>query len=348
MLIVNTCSFIEAARAESVRTILDAAKLKADGRREAGGRRRLHGPALPRRAHARARRGRRRVRRIGRARHDRRGGGSGASPAAPRRCASDLPMFTQRRSPAISTTPRPRARWRRRRGPRSSRSRRGATTRARFARSRRSAGRSGRGGRTTSSRRPRRLARRGVREINLIAQDSSHYGRDHGDAAGLAGLLARLDGVAGLRWIRVHYLYPNTVDRSLDRDDGAAARKVVKYVDMPLQHAHPAVLKRMRRGGSAESHLELIGRFREAMPDVAMRSTFIVGFPGETDEEFDDARARSSRRPASTISASSRTRTRPGRPRRRSTTTSPPRSRKPAATVSWPPSRRSPSKRTRR
>ncbi len=130
------------------------------------------------------------------------------------------------------------------------------------------------------------LARRGVKEINLIAQDSSHFGRDRGDAAGLAGLLTRLDQVPDLRWLRVHYLYPNTVtDRLIEAM--ALSPRVVKYVDMPLQHAHPAMLKRMRRGGSAESHLQLLGRFRSAMPDAALRSTFIVGFPGETEQEFE-------------------------------------------------------------
>jgi ribosomal protein S12 methylthiotransferase len=131
------------------------------------------------------------------------------------------------------------------------------------------------------------LARRGVKELNLIAQDSSHFGRDRDDAAGLAGLLSRLDAIPDLRWIRVHYLYPNTVtDRLIETMAGCAG--VVKYVDMPLQHAHPEMLKRMRRGGSAESHLALLGRFREAMPDAAMRSTFIVGFPGETEREFEE------------------------------------------------------------
>jgi ribosomal protein S12 methylthiotransferase len=129
------------------------------------------------------------------------------------------------------------------------------------------------------------LAGRGVREINLIAQDSSHYGRDRGDGAGLAGLLGRLDAVDGLRWIRVHYLYPNTVTDELI-EAMARATRVVKYVDMPLQHAHRDTLRRMRRGGSTESHLALLDRFRAAMPGCAMRSTFIVGFPGETEEEF--------------------------------------------------------------
>jgi ribosomal protein S12 methylthiotransferase len=131
------------------------------------------------------------------------------------------------------------------------------------------------------------LTRGGVREINLIAQDSSHFGRDRGDRGGLAGLLARLDAVPDLRWLRVHYLYPNTVtDRLIETM--ARCTRVVKYVDMPLQHAHPEMLKRMRRGGSAESHLELLGRFRKAMPEVAMRTTLIVGFPGETEQEFEE------------------------------------------------------------
>ena len=131
------------------------------------------------------------------------------------------------------------------------------------------------------------LTRRGVKEINLIAQDSSHFGRDRGDTAGLAGLLTRLDAVSDLRWLRVHYLYPNTVtDRLIEAM--ALSPRVVKYVDMPLQHAHPDMLRRMRRGGSAESHLELLGRFRSAMPYAALRSTFIAGFPGETEREFDE------------------------------------------------------------
>jgi ribosomal protein S12 methylthiotransferase len=126
----------------------------------------------------------------------------------------------------------------------------------------------------------------GVREVNLIAQDSSHYGRDLGLADGLALLLRRLDAVAGLRWIRVHYLYPNTVTAGMI-SALAELPKVAKYVDMPLQHAHAGVLRRMRRGGSAASHRHLIGRFRGAMPGAALRSTFIVGFPGETEAEFE-------------------------------------------------------------
>ena len=131
----------------------------------------------------------------------------------------------------------------------------------------------------------RALAARGVREVNLIAQDSSHYGRDLGQTDGLAALLEQLDAIEALRWIRVHYLYPNTVTPRLI-ETMARARRVVPYVDLPLQHADPDVLARMRRGGSSASHLRLLERFRAAMPDVALRSTFIVGFPGETEHEF--------------------------------------------------------------
>ena len=132
----------------------------------------------------------------------------------------------------------------------------------------------------------RQLAQEGVREINLIAQDSSHYGRDLQRKDGLAHLLEGLDQVELLRWIRVHYLYPNTISERLI-ETMARARRVVDYVDLPLQHADPDALRRMRRGGSAASHLKLLSSFREAMPKPALRSTFIVGFPGETESEFE-------------------------------------------------------------
>jgi ribosomal protein S12 methylthiotransferase len=129
------------------------------------------------------------------------------------------------------------------------------------------------------------LVRSGVREIGLISQDTSDYGRDLGMRDGLTLLLEGLDAVRDLRWIRVHYLYPNSVT---DRLVATMARlpKVVEYVDLPLQHAHPAVLKRMRRGGSADAHLALLSRFRASMPGAALRTTMIVGFPGESEEEF--------------------------------------------------------------
>jgi ribosomal protein S12 methylthiotransferase len=131
-----------------------------------------------------------------------------------------------------------------------------------------------------------RLVGEGVRELNLIAQDTSHYGRDLGVGEGLADLVERFDEIEALRWVRLHYLYPNTITPKLIRAM-ARSKRVVDYVDMPLQHAHPAMLRRMRRGGSAESHLRLLARFRKAMPDVALRTTLIVGFPGETDQEYE-------------------------------------------------------------
>jgi len=132
-----------------------------------------------------------------------------------------------------------------------------------------------------------RLVGQGVREINLIAQDSGRFGHDRGQADGLAALLEELDAVPGLRWIRVHYLHPATVSRVLI-ETMARLSSVVHYVDLPLQHASTPVLARMRRGGSADSHLRLLDRFRQAMPDAALRSTLIVGFPGETEQEFDE------------------------------------------------------------
>ena len=284
VLIVNTCSFIEAARAESVRTILDAAKLKVDGR-------------VKRVVVAGCMVERYRDELMSELAGDvdafvgldgldtivEAAGLARPRPAPPLR--SDLPMFSAAGSRYLydATTPRKLATP-------------GWTAYVKIAEgcdhtcsfcaipSFRGKFRSRRVDDIVAE--AETLVRRGVREINLIAQDSSHYGRDHGDAAGLSGLLTRLDRVEGLRWIRVHYLYPNTVtDRLIETMAGCD--RVVKYVDMPLQHAHPSMLKRMRRGGSSESHLDLIGRFRRAMPEAAMRSTFIVGFPGETDEEFE-------------------------------------------------------------
>ncbi|MHB8462409.1 MAG: 30S ribosomal protein S12 methylthiotransferase RimO [Vulcanimicrobiaceae bacterium] len=129
------------------------------------------------------------------------------------------------------------------------------------------------------------LAANGTKELILIAQDSSMWGRDRGiRRGGLAQLLERLnDEVEGLEWIRLLYLYPATVDSELIE---AMARlpKVCKYMDMPLQHAHPDVLRAMLRPSNGERYLEIIEDFRNRVPGVTMRSTFIVGFPGETDE----------------------------------------------------------------
>lgn len=130
----------------------------------------------------------------------------------------------------------------------------------------------------------RALARGGVRELILIAQDTSMWGRDRGlRRGGLAALLERLHELDGIEWIRLLYLYPATVDRELI-DAMARLPKVCKYMDMPLQHAHPQMLRAMLRPGNGERYLEIVEEFRRRVPGVTMRSTFIVGFPGEREE----------------------------------------------------------------
>lgn len=127
------------------------------------------------------------------------------------------------------------------------------------------------------------LAHRGVKEIVLIAQDSTAYGRDNG--ASLPALLRRLEGIAGIRWIRLMYSFPGEVTEEL-LSIMADSDRICHYLDLPLQHAHPAILRRMHRPGSGESYLEMIARLRAALPDIALRSAFIVGFPGEGKREF--------------------------------------------------------------
>jgi ribosomal protein S12 methylthiotransferase len=131
----------------------------------------------------------------------------------------------------------------------------------------------------------RALAERGVRELLLISQDTSFYGIDRGERGQLARLLRELNAVEGLTWIRLLYLYPTTIT-----DDVLAAMaecdKVCRYVDLPLQHASAGVLKRMRRPGNRRTYDALLGRIRERVPGVTLRTTFIVGFPGETDADF--------------------------------------------------------------
>ena len=128
----------------------------------------------------------------------------------------------------------------------------------------------------------RALADSGTKELVLIAQDTSMWGRDRGlRRGGLARLLEKLSDIGGIAWIRLLYLYPATVDDELIE---AMARlpKVCKYMDMPLQHAHPDMLRAMLRPGNGERYLEIIKEFRRRVPGITMRSTFIVGFPGET------------------------------------------------------------------
>jgi ribosomal protein S12 methylthiotransferase len=131
------------------------------------------------------------------------------------------------------------------------------------------------------------LAAQGVKELVLISQDSTQYGLDLGIKGGLADLLRSLARVDGVEWIRVMYTYPNSLS---DATLAAMAEepKVCNYLDMPLQHASASVLKRMRRGGNRQLLEKLLGRARQFVPGVALRTTFIVGFPGETDEDFDE------------------------------------------------------------
>ncbi|MCP5117334.1 MAG: 30S ribosomal protein S12 methylthiotransferase RimO, partial [bacterium] len=134
-----------------------------------------------------------------------------------------------------------------------------------------------------------RLFRDGVREINLIGQDTTSYGEDLGIKDGLAHLLARLAAIETphKKWIRFLYAYPNRVTRRL-LDTIAEHEALVNYIDMPLQHASAGVLKRMKRGSSGDLFLKLIERVRAAIPGVAIRTSMIVGFPGETQRDFDE------------------------------------------------------------
>ena len=135
-----------------------------------------------------------------------------------------------------------------------------------------------------------RLAAEGVRELNLIAQDSTDYGADLGHPDALAELLSRLEELDGLRWIRVHYMYPDKVRPTLVRAF-AELSKVVPYVDMPIQHASDRVLRAMHRSVTGDGIRRVLGEFRKKVPGAALRTGVIVGFPGETDAEFEALRA---------------------------------------------------------
>ena len=133
----------------------------------------------------------------------------------------------------------------------------------------------------------RRLVAAGAREINLVGQDTTMYGWDHGNRQGLADLIRELALIDQLQWVRFLYAYPNHMwDELLDTI--AATPKACKYVDLPLQHASKAILKRMKRGSNRKALTRLIERIRERVPGVALRTTMIVGFPGETEEDFQE------------------------------------------------------------
>jgi ribosomal protein S12 methylthiotransferase len=126
----------------------------------------------------------------------------------------------------------------------------------------------------------------GARELVIVSQDTSDYGRDIGLRDGLAQLIERLESIDELRWVRLLYLYPTSVsDRIIEAM--RASTKVVPYVDMPLQHSHPVILKSMRRPPQPARYLELFEKIRTSLPKATIRSTFIVGFPGETEEHFE-------------------------------------------------------------
>ena len=131
------------------------------------------------------------------------------------------------------------------------------------------------------------LAAAGTREITLIGQDTTSYGEDLGLRDGLAQLLEKLAGVDDLLWVRFLYAYPNRVTQKM-LDTLAAHSRLAKYFDMPLQHASRNVLARMKRGSNGDAFLKLLERIRRTIPGVALRTSFIVGFPGETKADFEE------------------------------------------------------------
>jgi len=132
----------------------------------------------------------------------------------------------------------------------------------------------------------RDLVGQGVKELLLVSQDTTFYGIDRKERGALARLLRRLNAVDGLEWIRLLYLYPTTIDEAT-LAAMAECEKVCKYIDLPLQHAANPVLERMKRPGTRQAYDKLLARIRERVPSVALRTTFIVGFPGETDVDVD-------------------------------------------------------------
>lgn len=136
----------------------------------------------------------------------------------------------------------------------------------------------------------KRLAAEGVKEINLISQDTINYGVDLGQRQGLVTLLRELVKVEGLRWIRPFYLYPQQVTDEL-LDLYAGEEKITKYIDMPLQHINDRMLKRMHRLGDRGAITSLVERIRTRIPGVAFRTAFIVGFPGETEQAFEELKS---------------------------------------------------------
>jgi ribosomal protein S12 methylthiotransferase len=134
------------------------------------------------------------------------------------------------------------------------------------------------------------LAEEGVKELILVAQDSSRYGEDLGKLDALPGLIRELAKTEGIEWVRVMYTYPTHISDGF-LDAIAEEPKAVNYLDMPLQHASQNVLKLMKRGGNRKSLERLIDRVRKRVPNIAVRTTFITGFPGETEADFEELMA---------------------------------------------------------
>jgi ribosomal protein S12 methylthiotransferase len=132
-----------------------------------------------------------------------------------------------------------------------------------------------------------RLAGQGVREVTLIGQDTTCYGEDLELKDRLPHLLSRLAEIEQLRWVRFLYAYPNKITGRL-LDTIASSEKICSYLDVPLQHASAAVLRRMKRGGSADIFLRSIEKMRKAIPNLTLRTSFIAGFPGETEQDFEE------------------------------------------------------------
>jgi len=130
------------------------------------------------------------------------------------------------------------------------------------------------------------LCSHGVKEINLVSQDTTYYGRDLGLEDGLTSLLSRLLSIQSLEWVRILYGYPEEISDSLL--EIMKEKRICSYLDLPFQHSHPKIIKKMKRGMDGQRALKLVRKIREKIPDVALRTSLVVGFPGEGKEEFDD------------------------------------------------------------
>ena len=303
MLVVNTCAFIDSAKQESIDTILEMAQHKKDGacrrlvvtgclaeryRDEL----RAEIPGDRRRARHRRSPGDRRARSadVGRRRP---GSGPRCTFYPVRRTVSTAAAQSRHRrhrEPVrpTSTTPTRRACWRRRGTTPTSRSPKAATTSARSASSRRCAGHYRSRPADSIVREARALAARGVKELLLISQDTTFYGIDRGERGALARLLRELNARRRPR-VDPAALSLSDDDRRRRRSRRwPSASKVCKYIDLPLQHASNPVLKRMKRPGTRQGYDALLDRIRARVPGVALRTTFIVGFPGETEADVDE------------------------------------------------------------